>query len=176
MEGFTPVYRQSVTGTQNRTSSLDINQDRGSEIWIKTSVRLGDELVPVSGSLVEVQLWAPRTQIPDSQEPTQFPTEEANPVVVTQPMSLVLVEADEAVVPVAPVDHVSGLVGPSAIVGFSLEERRTETPMTAGRETCRFRSESEAVLQGRRRVDPEPQESGSPLWPSLKTQITKTKW
>lgn len=57
-----------------------------------------------------------------SDERTQFSTEEADPVVATEAVSLVLVEADEAVVFVILVDHVSCLVGRYAIVGFSLDE------------------------------------------------------
>ncbi len=53
---------------------------------------------------------------------TQFPTQEADPVVVTEAMCLVLVEADEAVVLVIPVNHVSCLVGRCAIMSLSLDK------------------------------------------------------
>lgn len=56
-----------------------------------------------------------------SDERTQFSTEEADPVVATEAMSLVLVQADKAVVLVVLVDHISCLVGWYAIVGFSLD-------------------------------------------------------
>ena len=41
---------------------------------------------------------------------TQFTTEEADPVVATEAMSLVLVEADKTIFLVILVDHISGLV------------------------------------------------------------------
>lgn len=57
-------------------------------------------------------------------ERTQFSTEEADPVVATEAMSLVLVEADKAIVLVILVDHISCQVGRCAIMGFSLDKER----------------------------------------------------
>ena len=59
-----------------------------------------------------------------SGELTQFPTKEADPVIATEAMGLVLVEADKAVVLVILVDHVSRLVGWYAIMGFSLDKEK----------------------------------------------------
>lgn len=59
-----------------------------------------------------------------SDEHTQFSTQETDPVVATEAVSLVFVEADKAVVFVILMDHVSCLVGWYAIMGFSLDKRK----------------------------------------------------
>lgn len=56
---------------------------------------------------------------------TQFSTEEANPVVVTEAMRLIFVETDKAIVLVMLVDHIACLVGFNAIVSFSLDKGNT---------------------------------------------------
>lgn len=57
-----------------------------------------------------------------SKKHTQFSTEEADLVVATEAMSLVLVEADKTIVLVILVDHISCLVQWYAIMGFSLDK------------------------------------------------------
>lgn len=60
-----------------------------------------------------------------SPEHTQLSTQEADPVVATEAMSLVLVKADKTVVFVILVNHISCLVGWYAIMGFSLDKGKS---------------------------------------------------
>lgn len=69
-------------------------------------------------------------------KPTQLPAEEAHSVVVTQSVSLVLVEADKTVVLVVLVNDVSSLARWDAVEGFSLNERNGTESMSESQETC----------------------------------------
>lgn len=62
---------------------------------------------------------------------TQFSTQKADSVVLTQAVRLVLVPADKTIVLVVLVDQISGLVARYTIMGFSLNTRITRFLKTA---------------------------------------------